>query len=133
MTLALHVSARVLVVDDNRDAADTTAGLLRLGGYDVRVCYDGATAVAEAAVFAPAVCLLDLQMPGMAGDELARLLGAQAAAAGRPRPALVAVTAQADADSRRRTAAAGFSLHLVKPVHPSDLTAVVGGLAGVPG
>lgn len=121
-------SARVLVVDDNRDAADTTAGLLRLGGFDVRVCYDGRTALDEAAGFAPVVCLLDLRMPGMEGDELARRLKAQAEDAGRCPPALVAVTAQSDADSRRRTVAAGCSLHLVKPVAPSDLAAVVGGL-----
>lgn len=69
---------RVLCVDDNRDVADSTAELLRLVGFEARACYDGPTALAEAAAFLPSVCLIDLNMPGMDGDELATRLRAQA-------------------------------------------------------
>ena len=55
---------RVLCVDDNRDAADSEAELLRVVGFDARACYDGPTALAEAATFRPGVCLIDLNMPG---------------------------------------------------------------------
>src|SRR5439155_22295325 len=106
---------RVLCVDDNRDAADSEATLLRIVGFDGRACYDGSSALAAAAEFAPDVYLLDLNMPGMTGDELAARLREQAA--GRP-VLLVAVTAMSNDDSHRRTAAAGFDLHLVKPVDP---------------
>jgi two-component system, OmpR family, response regulator len=68
------------------------------------------------------VCLLDLNMPGMDGDELARRLREEAA--GRPL-LLVAVTAMGDGESRRRMEAAGFQLHLMKPVDPHDLLTLV--------
>lgn len=116
------MAVRVLCVDDNHDVADSTGLLLQLLGCEVRVCYDGPTAVAVAAGFGPDLCLLDLNMPGMHGDELAgRLRGRPDA---RP-PYLVCVTAR-DADGdRRRTNAAGFHQHLVKPVGPAVLTALV--------
>lgn len=113
---------RVLCVDDNRDAADSTADLLRLVGFEARACYDGPAALAEAAHFLPGVCLIDLNMPGMDGDELASRLREQAGA--RPL-VLVAVTAMGSDECRRRTEAAGFHLHLVKPVDPHDLLRVV--------
>ncbi|AWM40323.1 Response regulator PleD [Gemmata obscuriglobus] len=113
---------RVLCVDDNNDAADTTVELLCAVGFEARACYSGPTALALAATFHPGVCLLDLNMPGMDGDELARRL--------RPDPdagpvVLVALTAMSDDNSRRRIAAAGFDLHLVKPVDPHQLVTVV--------
>ena len=67
---------RVLVVDDNPDVADTTAMVLRLGGFAVRVCYDGVEALDEAGGFRPQVCLLDFNMPGMDGCEVAGRLRA---------------------------------------------------------
>lgn len=112
---------RVLCVDDNRDVADSEADLLRVVGFEARACYDGASARRAAGEFAPHVCLIDLHMPGMDGDELAGALRAEA-----EWPALmVAVTAMDNEESRVRTRAAGFAFHLVKPVDPHDLLRVV--------
>src|SRR5207249_4670258 len=69
---------RVLVVDDNRDAADTLATLLRLEGHEVRVAYDGPSALAAARDFEPQVALLDFQMPRMHGGDVALHLRRQA-------------------------------------------------------
>ena len=113
---------RVLCVDEDPDTADSTAQLLRMAGLDARACYSGPAALREAAGFAPDVCLLDLKLRGVGGDELGVQLRAQAG--GRPL-ALVAVTALGDTVSRDRTDRAGFDLHLVKPVHPRDLLHVV--------
>jgi two-component system OmpR family response regulator len=113
---------RVLCVDEIGEVADSTVMLLRVVGFDARACYGGTDALAEAAAFRPAVCLIDLNMPGMNGDELAERLRAQA---GEAPLVLVAVTAMGDEACRRRTAAAGFDLHLVKPVDPHQLLAVV--------
>lgn len=113
---------RVLCVDDNRDAADSEAELLRLVGFDPRACYDGPSALRVAREFAPDVCLIDLHMPGMDGDELAARLKDEAG----DRPVLlVAVTAMSNDESRSRTETAGFALHLVKPVDPHDLLRLV--------
>jgi two-component system OmpR family response regulator len=113
---------RVLVVDDNRDAADTLAGLLMLAGAEVRVCYDGATGAAAAAEFAPDVGLFDVNMAGMDGCALARAV--RAGAGGRPL-LLVAVTGVSDAAAKARTSAAGFDLHLTKPAAPRELVATL--------
>src|SRR5688500_13177013 len=103
---------RVLCADDNRDLADTSASLLRMAGYDVRVCYDGADALSAAAEFRPDICLLDLNMPGLPGEQLAVWLRARAADGGQPRPSLVAVTGYGRDEDFRRTARAGFDAHL---------------------
>jgi len=113
---------RVLCVDDNKDVADSAAELLHLVGFEVRVCYDGPSALVAAREFLPDVCLLDLNMPGMEGDELAVRLREEAG--GRPM-LLVAVTAMGADECRRRTEEAGFHLHLVKPVDPHNLLRVV--------
>jgi CheY-like chemotaxis protein len=113
---------RILCVDDNRDATDSAVELLRLVGFDARACYDGPEALSAAGDFAPDICLLDLNMPGMDGDELARLLRDQAV----DRAMLfIAVTARGDRESRRRTADAGFTLHLVKPVDPHQFIQII--------
>lgn len=113
---------RVLYVDDNRDAADTAVDLLRMCGFEPRARYDGPSALAEAAVFQPSVCLIDLNMPEMDGDELARRLRTQAG--GEPL-VLVAVTARSDEAARQRIKNGGFDLHFVKPVDPHQLVALV--------
>ena len=116
---------RVLCVDDFRDSADTLGALLEIYGCDTRVCYNGRTAIAAAATFRPDACLIDLNMPGMDGDELGRRLRTLFPLAP---PVLIAVTAQGDAASRARTTAAGFDMHLVKPVDPDELANAVADL-----
>ena len=113
---------RVLVVDDNRDAADTLAALLMLCGADVRVCYDGAAGVREASTFRPDVGLFDVNMPLMDGCELARRVRSDAL--GRPM-LLIAVTGISDDAARRQTAGAGFNVHLTKPADPAGLVATL--------
>jgi two-component system, OmpR family, response regulator len=117
-------SFRVLCVDDNgdyRDCADSTVLLLRTVGFEALACYDGPTALRMVEKFLPSICFLDLNMPGMAGDEVAMHICSL--------PwcpiLLVALTAMSNEQSRARTAAAGFHLHLVKPVDPQKLIEVV--------
>jgi CheY-like chemotaxis protein len=112
-------------VDDNHDIADSEAMLLRIVGFEAQACYDGHTALEIATAFRPSICLIDLHMPGMHGDELARRL--RDGAASRPL-VLVAVTAMCSPEFRRRTAEAGFDMHLVKPVDPHQLLDELDGL-----
>ena len=109
---------RVLIVDDNRDAADTLRQLVAILGNEVDVAYDGASALAAFDRFAPALVLLDLGLPGMDGFEIAAALRARA----RGALTLVAVTGRALDEDRRRTADAGFDHHLVKPIDFDALT-----------
>lgn len=109
---------KVLVADDNADAADTLAGLLLLCGADVRVAYDGLAALAVADGFQPDVGLFDVDMPRMGGCELARRVRA---AAGRRPMLLAAITGVSDDNAVSRTTTAGFDLHLTKPADPAAL------------
>jgi CheY-like chemotaxis protein len=112
-------------IDDNRDAADSAALLLERYGYAVAVCYDGAAALAAALRFEPDVCLIDLNMPGLNGYELAERLTAWR----RSRPVyLVAVTAYGGDRDRAKTARAGFARHLVKPLDWGELFAALADL-----
>jgi CheY-like chemotaxis protein len=113
---------RVLCVDDHADAADSLGVLLELVGYETRVCYDGASALAAAEEFHPDACILDLTMPGMDGIEVGRRLRQRPWARNLP---LVAVTALGNDEARQRTAEAGFDLHLTKPVDPDRLANVL--------
>ena len=113
---------RVLVVDDNPDAADSLAAVLELLGYTVRTFYDGATALAAAEEFRPDACLIDLAMPGMNGLDLAGEFRARAKA----RPLLlIATTALGAVEDRTRTALAGFHYHLIKPIETPELFAAL--------
>lgn len=111
---------RVLCVDDHPDTADTVKMLAEVFGYEGAACYDGPSAITTAEQFQPDICLLDLDMPGMDGVALAQWLVHQAG--GRP-VAVLAVTAMAGDEYRRRTTAAGFRRHLIKPVDPDQLRA----------
>src|SRR5688572_30235226 len=115
--LPVGCTPRVLCVDDNPDQADSEALFLRALGFEARACYGGRDALVLAGAFLPDVCLLDVSMPGMEGDELAARLRAWA---GGRALVLVAVTAACN-----DTPAAGFDRHLLKPVDPSRLLAVV--------
>ena len=103
---------RILVLDDNRDAADTLAMMLELLGHEVRRLYDPQEAVAEVERFDPDLVFLDIGMPNLSGYELAQRLRAQTGGSER---VLVAVTGWGQPDDRRRTAEAGFDHPLVKP------------------
>ena len=116
---------RILVVDDNRDAADTLGGLLQVIGADVRVAYDGAAALEAIGAFRPSVVMLDLGMPGMDGYEVARRIRAQP---GSGDTTLIALTGWGQASDRQRTQQAGFHHHLVKPVDIGAMQAVLASL-----
>ena len=103
---------RLLVVDDNVDAAVSLSMLLRLHGHEVRVAHDGPTALKLAASYRPHLVFLDIGMPGMDGCEVARRLRQLP---GLERVVLAALTGWGQQDDRRRTAEAGFNHHLVKP------------------
>jgi CheY-like chemotaxis protein len=113
---------RILVVDDNADAANSLARLLSLLGKEVAVAHDGETAVAVAARFHPQLVLLDLGMPGMDGIETARQI--QTLPHGR-RMTLVALTGWGQEGDRQRTEAAGFAAHLVKPIQMEQLESLL--------
>lgn len=104
---------RVLVVDDNRDAAESLAFLLSLEGYTVDVAYDGVTALSEAAKFQPQVVVLDIGMPVMDGYQIARKLRAGESTRSMT---IIALTGYGQPDDREQASAAGFDDHLTKPV-----------------
>jgi two-component system CheB/CheR fusion protein len=118
---------RVLVVEDNPDAAESLALLLRAAGHEVRVAADGPAALEAAAAFRPQVVLLDIGLPKMDGYEVARRLRR---GAGRDGLLLVALSGYGQEEDRRRSRAAGFDAHLVKP---ADLDALQELLAELPG
>jgi CheY-like chemotaxis protein/two-component sensor histidine kinase len=113
---------RVLVVDDNLDAAETLSRLLRLEEHEVLMAHDGLSGLETAQRFHPDVIFLDIAMPQLDGLEVARRLRREAASA---RPLLVAITGFGQAEDRARTAAAGFDHHLIKPVDPHDVLSLV--------
>ena len=113
---------RVLVVDDNRDAAESLAMVLRLTGHEVALAHDGPGALDAAGSFMPDVVLLDIGMPGMNGYEVARRLRARPE--GR-RLVLAALTGWGQREDKERALEAGFDHHLTKPVDPQQLEAVL--------
>ncbi len=115
-------SRRVLVVDDNTDAAESIAMLLRLWGHRVRVAYTGPEALRAAEEYQPDVAFLDIGLPGMDGYEVARRLRQQPTF---QRTVLAAVTGYGQEDDRRRSAEAGFNHHLTKPVAPEALQKIL--------
>ena len=114
---------RVLVVDDNRDSADSMAILLRAMGHEVEKAYDGPAALELAARQRPEVVLLDIGLPGMDGYEVARALRS---APGGADLTLIAVTGYGQEEDRVRSLEAGFDRHLVKPVEPKELEEEMG-------
>jgi CheY-like chemotaxis protein len=103
---------RILVVDDNRDAADSLCLLLRMWGFDVRVAYDGQEALTAAHAYRPDCLLSDIGLPGIDGYHLAQHVRRDEALRGIT---LVAITAYPD---EARAKAAGFDHHFVKPADP---------------
>ena len=117
-----EIPVRILVVDDNVDAADGLKMVLELDGEEARVAYDGQSALATAREFRPQIALLDVGMPGMDGYEIARRLRSAPETRGA---ILVAVTGWGQTEDRRRSKEAGLDYHLVKPVEPATLQRLV--------
>ncbi len=123
----VHAPARVLVVDDSRDAADSLRVLLELLGAQVQVAYDGPAALDACRGYRPEVVLLDIGMAGMDGYEVARRIRQ---GAGSKDMTLIALTGWGQEKDRRSSKAAGFDHHLVKPVDIDALQGLLRALHG---
>jgi signal transduction histidine kinase/DNA-binding response OmpR family regulator len=108
----------VLIVDDNRDVADSTAVLLRMAGYDVQLAYDGKDALESVQRLQPDAVLLDIGLPGMDGYQVAERIRCDSA---NRRPLIVAVSGYSQEEHRARSRNAGFDHHIVKPIDPAQL------------
>jgi CheY-like chemotaxis protein len=117
---------RVLVVDDNRDSAESLAMLLRLTGNEVRTAHDGHEAVDAAGAYRPDLILMDVGMPKLNGLDATRRIRQQPWGKG---VVIVALTGWGQEDDRQRTTEAGCDGHLVKPVEPDALEKLLAGLA----
>jgi CheY-like chemotaxis protein len=117
---------RILVVDDNVDAAETLAMLLNMMGNETRMAHDGLGALELVGVFTPDVIFLDIGMPGLNDYEVSRLIRQQP---GGKDVVLIALTGWGQDEDKRRSLEAGFDFHLTKPVLPAVLENL---LAGVP-
>jgi PAS domain S-box-containing protein len=126
---AASEARRILVVDDNEDAASSLAMLLEIGGHEVRTAHDGDTALSMASDFQPQLVLLDIGLPRMNGYEVARRLRGSP---GGAQTVLVAVTGWGQEQDKKNAAQAGFNHHLTKPVDPVALQAILGDTATMP-
>ena len=117
--------SRILVVDDNRDAATSLAMMLKLMGNGSKIAHDGFQALEVGAVFRPDLILLDIGMPRLNGHETAKLVREQPWGKG---VVLVALTGWGQDEDRRRSDEAGFNAHLVKPIEPSALEKLLASL-----
>jgi CheY-like chemotaxis protein len=115
-------SLKIVVADDNRDAADSIAVLLRMSGHDVTVAYDGMEALAQIRTLQPHAAILDLRMPDIDGYEVARSVRV----GGLESLTLIALSGLVDRTHRDRASEHGFDHFLVKPVEPLELELVLG-------
>ena len=122
------VPRRVLVVDDNADAARTLDALLRSLGHETRVAYGGAEALSMAVEFRPDIVLLDIGMPDVDGYEVARQLRNLE---NQPAFRIVAITGWGQEPDRQKSKEAGFDVHLVKPVDANELMQILSVRSGV--
>jgi PAS domain S-box-containing protein len=113
---------RILVVDDNVDAAMSVTGLLKLWGHEVQAAFNGPEAIDVARTFRPQIVLLDIGMPGMSGYDVARQLRSEPEFQGL---VITALTGYGQAEDRRRSHEAGFDHHLTKPPDPDALAALI--------
>jgi PAS domain S-box-containing protein len=127
---ASAMERRILLVDDNRDSAETLAMLLRDLGNEVRTAFDGLEAVAAAAAFGPDVILLDIGLPKLNGYDACRRIRQQP---GAKDIAIIALSGYGQEEDRRRSKEAGFDQHLVKPMELPTLEQVLAELAAAKG
>jgi CheY-like chemotaxis protein len=111
---------RVLIVDDNQDAADSLAVVLRFEGHETSVAYSAQAAIEAVSSSQPEFVLLDIGLPNMDGYEVARRIRASGAPA-----RIIALTGYGQLEDRQRSAAAGFAAHLVKPVDIAMLVSML--------
>lgn len=116
---------RVVIADDNRDAADTLAMLLEMDGVPVRRAYDGRAALDTITEFAPVVAFVDIGMPRMSGYDVARSLRSRGS-----NLTLVAITGCATENDMALARSAGFDMHITKPALPQDIQGIVRELCG---
>ncbi|MVF14475.1 PAS domain S-box protein [Ketobacter sp. MCCC 1A13808] len=126
-TLDMTAELRIVIADDNKDAASTLTQLIEILGHEVFVAHDGWDAIQLAEKVRPDVILMDIGMPNMNGYEATREI--------RLRPwgseiTIIALTGWGQSEDRRKTAEAGFNHHLVKPLDLSELTSLLSGLSG---
>jgi CheY-like chemotaxis protein len=107
-----------LIVDDNRDSADSLSMMLKIRGNATRTAYDGEAAVTTAREYRPDVILLDIGLPKLNGYEACRRIRQQP---GGKSPIIIAQTGWGQDEDRQRTLESGFDYHLVKPVDPQAL------------
>lgn len=110
---------RILVVDDNHDAADTLAMMLQLTGNEVQTCYSGLDGVAAAESFQPVAIMLDIGMPNVNGYETCRMIREKEWGKSI---VIIALTGYGQQDDIQKSKESGFNAHLVKPLHLPDLT-----------
>ncbi len=122
LAIPIVAPARILVVDDNRDAAESLCMLLNQAGAEVRMAHDGPQALAVFETWRPHMVLLDIGMPGMDGYEVARRLRSSRQ---EPRASIVALTGWGQDEDRRRAREAGFDHHLIKPVDLEALQSLI--------
>jgi CheY-like chemotaxis protein/two-component sensor histidine kinase len=117
-SLPIPPGRRILVVDDNDDAAELLSLMLENAGYETAIAHDGQAAIAAAEQLAPDFVILDIGLPGMNGYQVAEQLRKSARLA---KTGLIALTGWGTPEDRRKALAAGFDVHLTKPVAPADL------------
>jgi CheY-like chemotaxis protein len=117
---------KILLADDNGDAAFSLGALLEIGGHEVLIAHDGEEALQIARESVPAAMILDIGMPRLTGDQVARAVRSEPWGA---RVLLVAVTGWGEPDDKARTAAAGFDHHLIKPVDVDAVEKLLGDFA----
>jgi CheY-like chemotaxis protein len=108
--------ARVLICEDNKDAADTLAAVLRFHGHDVLVCHDGASAIARVEEWRPTAAIIDIGLPGVTGYAVAQYIRKMRFGTD---VLLVAITAYGTPADIEMARSAGFNWHFAKPAHPS--------------
>jgi CheY-like chemotaxis protein len=111
-------SRRILIADDNQDAAEALGMLLKIAGHEAHLAHDGTTALDLAERLKPDVVVLDIGMPALNGYQVAERI--RAAAWGR-RMVLIAVTGWGQESDKRKAQTAGFDHHLTKPMDPAEL------------